>query len=68
MKEGYIMKRLHKSFEIEEANLTAYGYDCQCNHLPCPCNDMRAQDGPMVTATKATFDEIDEMEDKSWNN
>lgn len=61
------MKKLNKRFVSEEVSLAAY-YTCMCNHLPCPCNDMRSADGPQVSATEATFREMDEIEDASWNN
>ena len=61
------MKKLNKRFVSEEVSLAAY-YTCMCNHLPCPCNDMRSADGPMKSATEATFSEIQEIEDASWNN
>ena len=60
------MKKLNKRFVSEEVSLAAY-YTCMCNHLPCLCVS-RASDGPMKSATEATFYEIQEIEDRSWNN
>ena len=61
------MKELKKQFQTKDVTLAAY-YTCMCNYLPCPCNDMRSADGPMKSATEATFSEIQEIEDASWNN
>ena len=61
------MKKLNKKFESNAVSLSAY-YTCMCNRLPCPCNDMRAPDGPMKSATEATYEEIKYQENVSWNN
>lgn len=62
------MKKLRKQCRVEENTLTPYIiYDCQCNWLACPCNDIYGG-GDNVDVTKSTHDDVDYAEDYSWNH